>query len=311
MNRRAAMALTALVFAASPARAVDPVLLITDCDREYYAHLVGETAHLLPDLPPGLESKPRVSMDHAWAKTAGELRRLCVADATAHPDIARLARAAGDLAEINGDPADARAWYQRGADLDDPVSMTMLYWQDRADPEAAHAWVERAAAKDYALAVYLLASDYENNFGISGKRNRSRDEYRRAADLGWWQAAQRLAMDAAATDPDAADRWWDRALELTDRADSRAEILVGHMEAVGPRDPDRGAALLIEALQTGQPLGFEWIAVKRRDPLMARMVFPLEEFLVAGGWLKGTADFIPDNDTWDAVETYRASLLPK
>src|SRR5690606_12838812 len=98
---------------------------------------------------------------------AAGLRALCMKDASAHPGIARLARAAGDLAEQSGDRDDAIRWYRRAADLDDPDAITLLYWLARnaappPPPADQNALMAVLAASHYPMAVLLAGDDYES-----------------------------------------------------------------------------------------------------------------------------------------------------
>lgn len=309
---RTAAALAALTIACVPASAGEDEPLISDCDANYYAFMLAagpDVAQFLPaDLPPGLAPQRPAGLhpDRIWAAPAAELRQMCVADATAHPDVARFALAAGLLSSEGG--IDPVPWYRRAADLGEPLAMVPLSRLLReADPDDAHRWAVRAAAAGSPAGTYVLGENFELGVGVAADLARATELYERSAVLGWWGGAYRLAQ-LSSDRPAAASAWYDRAAALSHAPTLRARILIEHAETVWPGDPARGSRLVIAALATGSDEAIDWVEGSAGEPNLQPMFQAIEDHLIAEGWLSGTADGVISGQTMVALRAWQQSI---
>jgi len=309
---RTAAALAALTLAWSSAQADEDAPLISDCDDNYYAYMLAAgpaVAQFLPaDLPPGLapQRPPDLHPDRIWATPAAELRQMCVADATAHPDVARFALAAGLLsAEAGIDPV---PWYRRAADIGEPLAMVPLSRLLReTDPDDAHRWAVRAAAAGSPTGTYVLGEDFELGVGVTADLASATELYQRSAELGWWGGAYRLAQ-LNSDRPATASTWYDRAAALAEAPALRARILIEHAETVRPGDLERSSSLVIAALATGSDEAIDWVEGSADVPEFQPVLQAIEDHLIAEGWLTGTADGVISGQTMVALRAWQQSI---
>ena len=93
------------------------------------------------------------------------------------------------------DGVEAMKWYRKAADAGNVEAQNSVGSGLQAEKRYAEAlpWYEKAAAQGYPLATNNLAYLYDEGLGIPQDRQRGRDLYLQAADLGWAESMWNLA----------------------------------------------------------------------------------------------------------------------
>lgn len=145
---------------------------------------------------------------------------------------------------VDKDVNEAVKWLKKGAELGDVVCQWLLgfnYYTDvnslglPEDGKLATYWLEKAVAQNHDGAMEVLADMYDEGLLVKRDKQKANELYRKAAELGNYEAAYKLATaygfgDGVDMDKVSAFKWMKKSAEL---GYAKAQIDLGYFFATG------------------------------------------------------------------------------